>query len=47
LRLAGESSVRVRIPSRCCTSTITSVTGAQCRGAFVGEWKKAGGIVRR
>ena len=40
LRLAGESSVRVRTPSRCCTPTNTSVTVAQCRGAFDARVKK-------
>ena len=47
LRLAGESSVSVRIPSSCCTPTNTSVTGAQCRGRPTDGRKRAGGIVRR
>ncbi len=46
LRLAGESSVRVRTPSRCCTPTNTSVTDAQCRGdarttGEKGRWYRA------
>ena len=46
LRLAGESRVRVRTPSRCCTPTNTSVTVAQCRGASghrvkKGRWYRA------
>ena len=47
LRLPGESSVNVRMPSWCCTPTNASVTVAQCRGALARGPKTAGGIVRR
>ena len=47
LRLCGESSVTVRMPSLCCTPTNASVTGGQCRGVPAEGPKRAGGIVRR
>ena len=45
LRLAGESSVSVRIPTSCRTPTNTSATGAQCRGVPAGGQKAGKGPV--